>query len=428
MERGRPRLPRPRAEGGHHRHAGHRHPRPQQRDGVLRHQELPVGDLGTRHRLDARGGHPHPRRAPQLPGADPGQRRQPVGHLVRRHLPDPAARHADARRHGVRDVRRPLRHRHLPGVGRRRGLERRRPRPLVRGGLVPGRGHLAERRRTDGRRAGHLHRRDRQWRPGGPADSGQASAQRARASLGPTQRPGRWLTAGDRLLRPLRRRGPERVGRRLRLGWAGRAPRFVRHGEHPPPRRGRRQAGVRLSAQSRRPGRDWTGSLGGDKVVQRIGPYGGVWSPPAVWPGSGGWVYYPAASGGTTAEGSTGNSTSSRRASMGREARRSPWWRRPDVFGFGSSAPVVTSNGTADGTALVWVVGCRTARGRTRSSGPTTPFLAAEPSRSAGARQSAPRASSTRRASATGGSTWAPGTGTSTDSERRWTSRWAARR
>jgi len=28
----------------------------------------------------------------------------------------------------------------------------------------------------------------------------------------------------------------------------------------------------------------------------------------------------------------------------------------PDAFGFGSSAPVVTSNGTTDGTALVWVV------------------------------------------------------------------------
>ena len=30
-----------------------------------------------------------------------------------------------------------------------------------------------------------------------------------------------------------------------------------------------------------------------DKVVQRIGPYGGVWSRPGVWPGNGGWVYNP---------------------------------------------------------------------------------------------------------------------------------------
>src|SRR6185312_2293199 len=30
------------------------------------------------------------------------------------------------------------------------------------------------------------------------------------------------------------------------------------------------------------------GTGGGDKVVQRIGPYGGVWSRPGVWPGNGG--------------------------------------------------------------------------------------------------------------------------------------------
>jgi hypothetical protein len=37
------------------------------------------------------------------------------------------------------------------------------------------------------------------------------------------------------------------------------------------------------------------GSGGGDNVVQRIGPYGGVWSRPGVWPGDGGWVYIPTA-------------------------------------------------------------------------------------------------------------------------------------
>ena len=42
-----------------------------------------------------------------------------------------------------------------------------------------------------------------------------------------------------------------------------------------------------------------------DKVVQRIGPYGGVWSRPGVWPGDGGWVYIPTASGGNSAGGST---------------------------------------------------------------------------------------------------------------------------
>ena len=49
------------------------------------------------------------------------------------------------------------------------------------------------------------------------------------------------------------------------------------------------------------------GPSGSDDVVQRIGPYGGVWSRPGVWPGEGGWVYIPTASGGTSPAGSSGN-------------------------------------------------------------------------------------------------------------------------
>jgi iron transport multicopper oxidase len=99
------------------------------------------------------------------------------------------------------------------------------------------------------------------------------------------------------------------------------------------------------------------GPSGGDKVVQRIGPYGGVWSRPAVWPGSGGWVYYPAASGGTTSEGSTGNLNV---FSSGLDGQGNPTLSLVAMgdraFGFGSSAPVVTSNGMTDGSAVVWVV------------------------------------------------------------------------
>ena len=99
------------------------------------------------------------------------------------------------------------------------------------------------------------------------------------------------------------------------------------------------------------------GPSGGDKVVQRIGPYGGVWSRPAAWPGSGGWVYYPTASGGTTSEGSTGNLNV---FSAGLDGQGNPTLSlvamAADAFGFGSSAPVVTSDGTTDGSALVWVV------------------------------------------------------------------------
>ena len=100
-----------------------------------------------------------------------------------------------------------------------------------------------------------------------------------------------------------------------------------------------------------------TGPGGGDRVVQRIGPYGGVWSRPAAWPGSGGWVYYPTASGGTTSEGSTGMLNV---FAAGHDGQGMPTLSlvamAPDAFGFGSSAPVVTSDGTTDGSALVWVV------------------------------------------------------------------------
>ena len=99
------------------------------------------------------------------------------------------------------------------------------------------------------------------------------------------------------------------------------------------------------------------GPSGGDKVVQRIGPYGGVWSRPAVWPGSGGWVYYPTASGGTTSEGSNGNLNVFQAGVDGQgHPTLSLVAMAADAFGFGSSAPVVTSNGTTDGSALVWVV------------------------------------------------------------------------
>src|SRR6185295_240387 len=95
------------------------------------------------------------------------------------------------------------------------------------------------------------------------------------------------------------------------------------------------------------------GLSGADNAVQRLGPYGGVWSRPAVWPGSGGWVYYPTASGGTTSEGSTGNLNV---FTAGVDGHGKPTLSlvamAGDPFGFGSSAPVVTSDGTADGTAV----------------------------------------------------------------------------
>lgn len=99
------------------------------------------------------------------------------------------------------------------------------------------------------------------------------------------------------------------------------------------------------------------GPSGSDHVVQRIGPYGGVWSRPGVWPGEGGWVYIPTASGGNSAGGSSGNLRVYQYGlSGGGSPTLSLQGTSSDAFGFGSSAPVVTSNGTASGSALVWIV------------------------------------------------------------------------
>jgi iron transport multicopper oxidase len=99
------------------------------------------------------------------------------------------------------------------------------------------------------------------------------------------------------------------------------------------------------------------GPGGADQVVSRTGPYGGVWSRPAVWPGDGGYVYMPTASGGTSAGGSSGHLQT---YAYGVDGSGNPTLSRvassSDAFGFGSSAPVVTSNGTGSGSALVWIV------------------------------------------------------------------------
>jgi hypothetical protein len=104
------------------------------------------------------------------------------------------------------------------------------------------------------------------------------------------------------------------------------------------------------------------GSPTGDDVVQRTGPYGGVWSKPAVWPvasgGAKGWVYIPTASNGATPGGSSGtldvysvgvDGTTGLLPNLTRVAQA------PGSFGLGTSAPVITSDGTTLGSALVWL-------------------------------------------------------------------------
>ena len=99
------------------------------------------------------------------------------------------------------------------------------------------------------------------------------------------------------------------------------------------------------------------GPNGTDNVVGRYGPNGGVWSSPAVWPGDGGYIYIPTASGSVASSGSAGLMDAYQ---YGVNGAGTPTLNlvghSQDAFGFGSSAPVVTSSGTTSGSALVWTV------------------------------------------------------------------------
>ncbi|MFL5883567.1 MAG: hypothetical protein ACJ77M_00715, partial [Thermoleophilaceae bacterium] len=101
------------------------------------------------------------------------------------------------------------------------------------------------------------------------------------------------------------------------------------------------------------------GASGGDAVVARIGPYGGVWSRPAVWPGDGGYVYMPTASPSADTPGlSYGGVLRAYR--YGVDGSGKPTLAlagtSTDVYGFGSGGPVVTSDGTSSGSAIVWIL------------------------------------------------------------------------
>lgn len=95
------------------------------------------------------------------------------------------------------------------------------------------------------------------------------------------------------------------------------------------------------------------GPDGADDVVQRTGPRGGVWGRPGIWPGDGGYVYIPTSSGQNGGGlldvykyGLSGTGTPS----------LSLVGTSPDVFGWGSGPPVITSDGTTSGSALVWMI------------------------------------------------------------------------
>lgn len=98
----------------------------------------------------------------------------------------------------------------------------------------------------------------------------------------------------------------------------------------------------------------------GDDVVARVGPYGGVWSRPGVWPGDGGWIALPTASPGGGEHPAPGGSAGYLKLYRYRVSHGQPSLDTPvqsdDAFGFGSGAPVITSDGLRSGSATLWAI------------------------------------------------------------------------
>jgi iron transport multicopper oxidase len=77
----------------------------------------------------------------------------------------------------------------------------------------------------------------------------------------------------------------------------------------------------------------------------------GVWATPAMWPGDGGSIYVP-----YPTFGNPGKLTSYRIADDGGQPTISLAGQSTDNFGYGTSSATITSDGTASGSALVWIV------------------------------------------------------------------------
>ncbi len=97
---------------------------------------------------------------------------------------------------------------------------------------------------------------------------------------------------------------------------------------------------------------------GGDRVLGRLGPDGGTWSKPSVWPGDGGYVYIMTGAqilgGGLNAYhyGLDGSG----RPALSKVASATSPDGGTEAFPFGSSGGVVTSDGLASGSAVLWAV------------------------------------------------------------------------
>ncbi|HEV7584335.1 MAG TPA: choice-of-anchor D domain-containing protein, partial [Solirubrobacteraceae bacterium] len=102
------------------------------------------------------------------------------------------------------------------------------------------------------------------------------------------------------------------------------------------------------------------GPEGKDKVIEEkgLGEYGGVWDGFALWPGDGGYVYIPGVSKPGTGQENFNYLRYFRYGVAAGVPNLTEAARTTEEFGFGSGSPIVTSNGTSSGSAVLWISHC----------------------------------------------------------------------
>jgi hypothetical protein len=102
------------------------------------------------------------------------------------------------------------------------------------------------------------------------------------------------------------------------------------------------------------------GPEGKDKVIEEkgLGEYGGVWDGSALWPGDGGYVYIPGVSKPGTGQENFNYLRYFKYGVKGEVPNLSSAATSTEQFGFGSGAPIITSNGTSSGSAVLWITHC----------------------------------------------------------------------
>ena len=87
-----------------------------------------------------------------------------------------------------------------------------------------------------------------------------------------------------------------------------------------------------------------------DDVLQELGPFDGVWGHPACYGGQGGWVYILESAGGGYLQALSYGLNGEGKPALSVAGQSS------ESFGYTSGSPLVTSNGTTEGSAVVWVL------------------------------------------------------------------------